>query len=61
MVISHRFKYLFIETPQTGSWAIRDELIKNYHGLPILSKHSVFSEFLEIASEEEKTYLGHKM
>ncbi|MFD1316842.1 sulfotransferase family 2 domain-containing protein [Namhaeicola litoreus] len=56
MVISHKYKYLFIENGQTGCTAIRKELIENYDGVPILRKHSIYSEFLNIASEEEKEY-----
>ena len=56
MVISHKYKYVFIETPQTGCSAIRNELIDNYSGESILRKHSVYSHFLINASEEEKNY-----
>lgn len=56
MVISHKHKYIFIETPQTGCSSVRNELIELYDGEPILSKHSVYSSFLNIASEVEKKY-----
>tara|TARA_Y100000589_G_C26952939_1_gene547256 strand:+ start:70 stop:810 length:741 start_codon:yes stop_codon:yes gene_type:complete len=56
MVISHKYRYLFIETPQTGCSAIRKELILNYDGESILSKHSSYYEFLKIASKDERKY-----
>jgi hypothetical protein len=56
MVVSHYYKYIFIETPQTGCTAIRKELLENYKGEVILNKHSVYSEFLAIANKAEKEY-----
>ena len=56
MVISHKYKYLFIEVYRTGSTAISSELCELYDGEKILSKHSRYHEFLKIASEEEKKY-----
>ena len=56
MIISHKHKYLFVEVPQTGSVAISHELRDQYCGEPILEKHSFYSDFLKIASPEEKKY-----
>jgi hypothetical protein len=56
MVISHRHRYLYLELPLTGSTAIRSELIELYDGEPILRRHSVYDQFLEQASDDEKTY-----
>jgi hypothetical protein len=56
MVISHKYRYLFIEVYRTGSTAISSELCELYDGENILSKHSRYHEFLKIASEEEKRY-----
>lgn len=56
MVISHRYRYLFIEMPLTGSYAIRNELCAHYAGEPILEKHSTYPEFVRVASADEIEY-----
>src|SRR6056297_762692 len=56
MIISHKYKYLFIEIPRTGSSAISQELQKYYDGISILRKHATYMEFEKIASAEEKQY-----
>jgi len=56
MIISHRYKYLFVELPLTGSTAISRELHENYDGDEILYKHATYREFLKIAGAEEKKY-----
>lgn len=45
MIISEKYKYLFIETPHTGSTAISAELIELYAGHSILNKHASFYDF----------------
>ena len=56
MIISHKYRYLFLEIPHTGSTAISKELRANYAGVPILRKHAFYPEFLAVASPEEKDY-----
>lgn len=56
MIISDRYKYLFVELPRTASTAIAGELRTNYAGYGILQKHSTYEEFLRIASPEQKKY-----
>ncbi len=56
MVISHTYRYLFIEIPLTGSWAIRKELCAYYDGTPILHKHATLPEFQHIAKANELEY-----
>ena len=56
MVISDRWKYLFVELPNTASTAIHTELCENYEGISILHKHALYSEFLRIANAEQKKY-----
>ena len=56
MIISHKYKYLFVELPRTGSTAISRELRQYYDGSPILHKHATYNDFLKSASPEEKKY-----
>lgn len=57
MIISHKYKYVFIELPQTASSAIARELKENYDGHEILFKHALYStDFLKQATPEEKTF-----
>jgi hypothetical protein len=56
MIISHKFKYVFVEYPRTGTTAVSKELCQNYSGQRILRKHSTYQEFLKVASPEEKKY-----
>lgn len=46
MIISYKYKYVFIESPNTGSTAISAELQQLYDGQSILKKHSRFFEFV---------------
>jgi hypothetical protein len=56
MIISDVHRYLFIEIPLTGSWAIRKELCDYYGGRPILHKHASYPEFFAQASTAEKEH-----
>ena len=61
MIISHSYRYLFLELPLTASTAISKELIENYDGKSIHHKHANYRKFLKKASEEEKkffTFMG---
>jgi hypothetical protein len=56
MVVSDKYKYVFIELPRTGSTAINKELRENYEGYQILYKHATYSDFEAIATKEQKKY-----
>ncbi len=56
MVISHKYKYLFIQLDKTASTAIAKELVENYGGQPTLWKHARYEDFMKVASPEEKKY-----
>jgi hypothetical protein len=56
MIISHTYRYLFVELPRTGTTAVEKELKQYYDGEVILKKHSTYEQFLKVATEEEKEY-----
>ncbi len=56
MVVSHKYKYVFVQLPQTACTTVQNELLENYAGEKILFKHAFYSDFLKQASEEEKKY-----
>jgi hypothetical protein len=56
MIISHKYKYVFIQLDKTASSAIAKELIDNYEGKPILWKHARYEDFMRIATPEEKKF-----
>ena len=56
MIISHRYRYVFVEVPRTGSTAVSAELRENYDGQGILRKHASYRDFLRVASREEREY-----
>ena len=56
MIISHKYKFLFIGLPFSASSAISKELHLQYKGEPYLGKHSLYHEFEKVATREEKEY-----
>jgi hypothetical protein len=56
LIISHKYQYIYVELPLTGSTAIANELIEHYDGQSILFKHATYLDFLKIAQENEKKY-----
>ncbi len=56
MIISHKYKFLFIGLPFSASSAISKELYLEYEGKPLLRKHSVYYEFKKVAKKEELDY-----
>ena len=56
MIISHKYKFLFIGLPFSASSAISKELHLNYNGEPLLRKHSMYYEFKNLATEDELNY-----
>ena len=56
MIISHKYKFLFIGLPFSASSAITKELYEKYDGEPYLRKHSLYHEFKKVATKKEKDY-----
>ena len=56
MIISHKYKYVFIELSRTASEAISCELCEFYAGERILWKHASYRDFEKIAGSKEKKY-----
>ena len=46
MIISFKYKYIFVGLPNSGSSAISKELIENYSGESIKKKHSGIPYFI---------------
>jgi len=58
MIISDKYRYIFVEFPQTGCSAVATELMANYSGRRILFKHAQYSDFAKKASEDELNYFS---
>ena len=56
MIISHKYKFVFVGLPFSASSAISKELNLMYEGKARLSKHSLYHEFLKNATAEELKY-----
>ena len=56
MIISYKYKFLFIGLPFSASSAIIKELHKEYEGEPYLRKHSLYHEFERVATPKEKKF-----
>jgi len=56
MIISHKYKFLFIGLPFSASSAISKDLHAKYEGEPYLKKHSLYHEFKKVATKQEKDY-----
>lgn len=56
MVVSEEYKYAFIQLPHTACTAVGHELVENYGGRPILSKHASYRAFRTWAGDEADDY-----
>jgi len=56
LIISHKYRFLFIGLPFSASSAISKELHLQYEGKSFLRKHSVYHEFKKVATKHEQQY-----
>lgn len=56
MIISHKYRFLFVEVPHTASHSVSEQLISHYGGKLILRKHANVTQFLGVASAAETSY-----
>ncbi len=56
MIISHKYQFLFIGLPFSASSAISKDLHLNYEGRPFLRKHSLYHDFISLATQEQRKY-----
>lgn len=56
MIISHEYRYVFVQLPHTACTAVGKELCEHYAGEKILWKHSTYREFLRVATDAERDY-----
>lgn len=56
MKVSHKYRYVFVELPQTASSAVGLELLENYSAENFKEKHALYREFSKTANNEEKDY-----
>lgn len=56
MIISHKYRFLFIGLPFSASSAISKELYLQHEGKPRLKKHSLYYEFKKTATKDERNY-----
>ena len=55
MIISHKYKFVFIGLPFSASSAITKDLYDKYEGEVFLRKHALYQDFIRYANEQEKT------
>ena len=56
MMISDKYKYLFMEVPHTACTSIAAELLEHYDARYFGPKHATYHQFLRMANEEQKKY-----
>ena len=58
MIVSDRYKYVFIQYPHTGCTAVGRELVEYYGGRPVLKKHSAYHDFLRWRGPAGRDYFA---
>ena len=57
MIISDKYRYIFVGLPFSASTAISKHLSENYEGKPLLRKHSLYCEVKKKLSNKQIDYL----
>jgi hypothetical protein len=57
MIVSDKYKYVFIQNAMTASSVTGKELRNNHDGKDFLWKHAKYEDFLKVATKEQKEYL----
>jgi len=57
MIISDKYRYIFVGLPFSASTAISKHLSENYEGKPLLRKHSLYFEVKKKLSKKQIDYL----
>lgn len=57
MIISEKWKYIFVGLPFSASSAISKELVKRYDGFPVASKHANITELISTGVDISKYYI----
>jgi hypothetical protein len=56
MVINHQHRFCYFAIPRTGSQATTKLLVEEFDSEVVLKMHTNYDEFIQEASEQEKTY-----
>ena len=56
LIISSEHRIVFVQVPQTASMFLGNFFTEQFEGKQVLDKHSTYTEFLEVAAEDENTY-----
>ena len=56
MIVSTKYRYVFIQFPHTASTAVGDELTEHYDGESVMHKHAMYHDFAAWAGDEARDY-----
>ena len=56
MIVSHKYKYVFIALPRAASNAVAKEVMENYDGVQALNHHALYQDLLHAAGENKQLF-----